>query len=62
MEQKPKRVFLYNKKTQRYVLMGSRAANMLAEKYQNEFEIREAEENNDVFKPDNQKAPVGGGR
>ncbi len=35
----PKRINLHNKKTGRVVLMGYKAAAMLAEKYPNEFEL-----------------------
>ncbi len=35
----PKRINLYNKKSGRVVLMGYKAAAMLAEKYPNEFEL-----------------------
>lgn len=35
----PKRINLHNKKTGRLVLMGYKAAAMLAEKYPNEFEL-----------------------
>lgn len=37
--QLPRRIRLYNKKSGRAVLMGYKAATMLAEKYPNEFEL-----------------------